>query len=329
MLYTLRAIVEGLREGWREGEPPDPAPPASGDAGSGPHLPSNPLGTSIDAIARRYYRAEMAKKRLGVKGWASIGCFSPLLFIVAYMSEPLAAGMLFFWILTLPASYLRSATRVSRKLARFRAGDAATVLPVYRLAVEEYRRHIAAHRASALGGSSEWSIARNALGAKMTEARGQVEYWQGRLRMEPDNRLAVRQLKRAREIRVKLGSALRRVDDRGNALRRFYAECRERVRQMERFNRDLAETLRLDRLAAHVAVHLGEAEIAPAAIARRFVAEADAVGRALGGLERVQVKTLAGEAHLDDIEYLADRINESSDAERRMIEDLERELHQV
>ena len=67
---------------------------------------------------------------------------------------------------------------------------------------------------------------------------------------------------------------------------------------------------------------LGSAMLALAALSGH------AVGKALGGLARVQIKSLAGEAPLENIEYLADRIIESSDMERRAVEELDRVLRQ-
>ncbi|MYI65993.1 MAG: hypothetical protein F4107_08685 [Gemmatimonadetes bacterium] len=61
------------------------------------------------------------------------------------------------------------------------------------------------------------------------------------------------------------------------------------------------------------------AQGALAAIGQEFLREAEAVGRALGGLAEVQIKSLAGEAPLDNIEYLADRVIENSESEERAI----------
>ena len=53
------------------------------------------------------------------------------------------------------------------------------------------------------------------------------------------------------------------------------------------------------------------------------------MGRVLGSFERLQLKSLAGEAPLDDIEFLADRINESSEREYDTVERLSRTMGEL
>ena len=68
---------------------------------------------------------------------------------------------------------------------------------------------------------------------------------------------------------------------------------------------------------------IAEAEETLAVIGRQFVAEARRVGRALAGLADTQVLSLAGEAPLDDMESLADRIIERSDSDKKAIRELD------
>ena len=97
---------------------------------------------------------------------------------------------------------------------------------------------------------------------------------------------------------------------------------------MDRCNRDIEETRRLDRLSGAADMVIVGAETALAGIGASFVREARKVGEVLGSFERLQLKSLAGEAPLDDIEFLADRINESSEAEFATVERLSRTMEE-
>lgn len=51
-------------------------------------------------------------------------------------------------------------------------------------------------------------------------------------------------------------------------------------------------------------------------------------GEVLGNFERLQLNSLAGEAPLDDVEFLADRINEASEKEIDAVEQLSRAIEE-
>ena len=61
-------------------------------------------------------------------------------------------------------------------------------------------------------------------------------------------------------------------------------------------------------------------------IGASFLHEARQVGEAIGAFEHLQLKPLVGEAPLDDIEFLADRINESSERQFDTVEQLSRTI---
>ena len=157
----------------------------------------------------------------------------------------------------------------------------------------------------------------------------QVTYWQTRLKQEPDNELATAQLKTARAVTAKLRVAMMQLDARARALLRFYNECEVKLDLMDRHNADLEKTRRLEELSGAVDLAIGDANSTLNAIGREFLREAHTLGLALGGLEEVQIKALAGEADLDNMEYLADQIIERSEADRKTVEHLERELHRA
>ena len=200
------------------------------------------------------------------------------------------------------------------------------VLDVYRFAVHEFREQIERHRARTLGSRSEWGAARAELAMAVDEADRSMAYWQARLSQDPDNRTFAGQLKTATELHAKLRSALGKLDGRADVLRRFYNDCEARIAVMDRCNRDIEETRRLDRLSGTADMVIAGAETALAGIGASFAREAHEMGRVLGSFERLQLKSLAGEAPLDDIEFLADRINESSEREYDTVERLSRTM---
>ena len=59
-------------------------------------------------------------------------------------------------------------------------------------------------------------------------------------------------------------------------------------------------------------------------IGASFVREARKMGEVFGNFERLQLETLAGEVPPDNIEVLADRINEASESKYATIEELSR-----
>ena len=297
--------------------------------GEGLHLTG-----SLDDIARQCFEVEARERPM--PGGRVV--FFMLLFVVsAYLASlfpvSYAPAFIFGPFLIALAVFSGSGLVLVRRhvrsaMAAFHAGDPDVVRQVYRLAVREFSRQVMAHRARTLGSDSEWGTARGSLAAAADEAQRSVAYWEARVKQEPDNQLAASQATTAGELEEKLHSALAKLDARASTLLRFYNECDAKLAIMGRYNRDIEETRRLEELSGKTDMAIAGAEDTLLAIGEQFVREAQALGRALGGLARVQIKSLAGEAPLDNIEYLADRIIESSDAERRAVEDLDRVLQQ-
>lgn len=306
------------------------------------------MSESLEATARRCLEQEEAGKRARRKletarRWAStedqsvdlaetIGCAWPVLqFAGLWLVSGVVlgsgiAGFLTAGITLTLLRFIPSQLRVSRRLKAFRAGEPGVVLDVYRFAVEEFRGQIERHRARTLGSASEWGAARAELARAVDEAERSMAYWQARLDQDAENRTFAGQMKTATELGAKLRSALGRLDGRADVLRRFYNDCEARIAVMDRCNRDIEETRRLDRLSGTADMVIAGAETALAGIGASFVREAHKMGRVLGSFERLQLKSLAGEAPLDDIEFLADRINESSEVEFATVERLSRTM---
>ncbi len=289
---------------------------------------------SLDDIARRCFASDEGGTPVSGKG---VAMFMILIIVVAYLTSVYPADYALGFLLGLTGLVLATSSlsrsllariRVRRALAAFRAGDSTAVGKVHRFAAREFRLQIERHRARTLGADSEWGMARAALAEAADEAQRSVAYWKARTEQEPDNQLAAGQSRTASDLDGKLRSALAKLDARADTLLRFYNDCDARLSLMDRYNQDMEETRRLEELSGRTDVAIAGAEDTLLAIGEQFVREAQAVGRALGGLARVQIKSLAGDAPLDNIEYLADRIIESSDAERRAVEDLDRVLQQ-
>ncbi|MDE2720371.1 hypothetical protein [Candidatus Palauibacter polyketidifaciens] len=230
-----------------------------------------------------------------------------------------------------PARQKRSAIRKEAEdgIVAYRRREPWAVLRVHDYAVTEFRERIQAHRERTLGRGSEWGQARSELTRAADEAQRSAAYWRERLRDEPESELARTQGRVADRLEAKLGEALRKLDGRAAALRKFYNDCDARLAVMDRCNRDIEESQRLEELSGKADVVIAEAEGTIQALALQFVAEARNIAEALGGVATVGIKSLAGEAPVDNIEYLADHIIESSDRERSAIEDLERQLSQA
>lgn len=292
------------------------------------------LTGSLDDIARRCF--EFEQNRFAEARWVGVVVQVMVMVIVLtfVLNLPTATPGFLAMVVAVGASvfacsrlFLR--VRVRRALAAFRAGEATAVGKVHRFAAREFRLQIGKHRARTLGEDSEWGMARTALAGAADEAQRSVAYWEARVRQEPDNQLAAGQSRTASDLDGKLRSALAKLDARADTLLRFYNDCDARLSLMDRYNQDMEETRRLEELSGRTDVVIAGADDTLLAIGEQFVREAQAVGRALGGLARVQIKSLAGDAPLDNIEYLADRIIESSDDERRAVENLDRVLQQT
>ncbi len=98
-----------------------------------------------------------------------------------------------------------------------------------------------------------------------------------------------------------------KLDAKADALLCFYNDCDAKLSLMDRYNRDMDESRRLEELSGSIDSAIAAAEGTLAAIGAQFVREAEAMGQALGGLARIQIESLAGEVPLDNIEHLADR----------------------
>jgi len=282
----------------------------------------------IEDIARRYYRAEGESKA----PWGTTVLVVVILTIVAVQlaarggAAATTIGLLALGIACAGVPALVARRHLSRGLAAFREGDPNAVRPVCALAMREFRKQIEAHRARTLGSESDWQIARGTVAKKADEAQRAVAYWRGRQRQEPDNEVAATQLSVARSIEQKLRTALSKLDAKADALLRFYNDCDAKLSLMDRYNRDMDESRRLEELSGSIDSAIAAAEGTLTAIGAQFVREAEAMGHALGGLARIQIESLAGEVPLDNIEHLADRIIASSDAQRRAVEDLDSAL---
>ena len=207
-------------------------------------------------------------------------------------------------------------------LSALRADKLDATEAKYRSTVEGFRTQIERHRARTLGRESEWAAARASLTEAVDDAQGSRAYWRARLGQDRGNQMVTGQLKTATELYAKLRSALDKLDGRADVLLKFYQDCEARIAVMEQYNRDIEEIRRLDRLSGSADTVIAGAETALGGIGASFLREARQVGEVIGAFERLQLKSLVGEAPLDDIEFLADRINESSERQFDTVEQL-------
>ena len=212
-------------------------------------------------------------------------------------------------------------------LAR-RAAEANATEAEYRFAVEEFRTQIERHRARTLGRESDWAAARASLTEAVDGTRRSTAYWRARLGKDPGNQMFTGQLKTATELHAKLRSALDKLDGRADVLLEFYHNCEARVAVMDQYNSDMEEIRRLERLSGSADMVIAGAETALGGIGASFLREARKVGEVIGAFERMQLKSLVGEAPLDDIEFLADRINESSERQFDTVGQLSRTIEE-
>ena len=315
------------------------------------------IDVSIDAVARRCFEqeagealrqlnAEAARSRTGADEAAAVARWVvPLVIVGSCYAGVVAGGPGLFgvlgvaalvWVLNglgkaYPARRKRSEIHatVHRGIAAYGNAEPWAVLRVHEFAVTEFRERIQVHRERTLGRGSEWGRARSELAEAADEAQRSAAYWRERLRGEPESDLARTQSPIADRLEAKLAEALEKLDLRAAALRKFYNDCDARLAVMDRCNRDLEESRRLEELSGRADVVIAQAEGLIQTIAQQFVAEARTIAEALGGVATVGIKSLAGEAPMDNIEYFADHIIESSDRERSAIADLERQLSHV
>ena len=315
------------------------------------------IDVSIDAVARRCFEqeareafrqlnAEAARSRAGADEAAAVARWVvPLVIVGSCYAGVVTGGPGLFgvlgvaalaWVLnglrkTYPTRRKRSAILKLAEdgIAAYQRAEPWAVLQVHEFAVTEFRERIQIHRERTLGRGSEWGRARSELAQAADDAQRSAAYWRERLRGEPGSDLARTQSPIADRLEAKLAEALEKLDLRAAALRKFYNDCDARLAVMDRCNRDLEESRRLEELSGRADVVIAQAEGMIQTIAQQFVAEARTIAEALGGVATVGIKSLAGEAPMDNIEYFADHIIESSDRERSAIEDLERQLSHV
>lgn len=300
----------------------------------------------LDDIARRCFKADLryTRKKMEVEfDQAARGCVSSIGGLVACVLAvaglgAVVEGELGFAAFVMSLSGLLAwrilkwrrdnplDKYVSNRLKAFRAGDPEVVLKVQHFAVEHFREKIQSHRARTLGSYSEWGMARTSLSEALDEARQSVAYWRLRSQEDDGKDFTRRQHEVAARLQGKLRGALRKLDSRADVLLQFYNDCDARLAVMDRYNQDMVETRRLESLSDRADLVIAEAEGALAAIGRQFVDEAQRVGRALAGLADAQVLSLAGEAPLDDMEALADRIIERSESDEETIRELDAAL---
>ena len=251
----------------------------------------------------------------------------PAGFFIVLMLAALVWGLVAF-ARSQPTQRRRADIRATKErgIDAYRKGEHWAVLRVHQFAVAEFRERIAAHRGRTIGAESEWGRARASLAEAADEAERSAAYWRERLRAEPESELAAAQGRVADRLEAKLGEALGKLDARAAALRKFYNDCDARLALMDRCNQDLEESRRLEDLSGRADLIIDQAEGVMQSIATAFVAEARAMSEALGVVATVGIKSLAGEAPVDNMEYLADRIIEDSDRERSTLEDLDRQL---
>lgn len=250
-------------------------------------------------------------------------------FIIASAPQLLLVGGLLAiggFVVSAAARVLRIRRRADRGLSAYLAGDAAAVSAVHGHALRLLRQRVQAHRAKMLGPASEWGRARTPLAEALTEAEGRVAYWRERLREEPESEIASLQIKTARSLHAKLKAALAAVDERAAALRQFYHRCEAKLAVMDRSNNDLVEVKRLEELSGKADAAMAHARGAVEGLAQSFLAEAHNIAAALGSADRSQLGILAGDAPVENVEYLADKIHASRERDRGTIEKLERTL---
>ena len=296
-------------------------------------------------------KGRIALKRCGM--WVlRCGCVSLLFIVMAAglieLSERRGGGGVFSWLAVVPmlsgmflvplyfigyAADERERERerkqefaVRQRMRAYADGDATVTQQVHDYALEHFRRRINNHRHLTLGSSSEWARARAPLAEALDNANKSVAYWRERLKSDPDNEVAAHQYNTVKALEDKLGSALTKVDERADLLLKFYNECEAKLAVMDRCNQDIQETRKVEALSQQAGTVIAQAEGAIQALGRSFVEEAQKIARALGDTAGAQYKILAGDASLDNIDYVADKIVECSDSEQKQIQDMQRAL---
>jgi hypothetical protein len=144
--------------------------------------------------------------------------------------------------------------------------------------------------------------------------------------MDPANDVALQQRDTALRLRDKFQGALTQLDARAQVLVGFFNECEARLAVLQYAKRDYEEVKKLGALSESADDIVADARNTLVSIGSTFLSEAIRVGNALGGIERVGLLSLADTVSVEKIETLADRILESSEHERVMLDRLTKEV---
>lgn len=212
------------------------------------------------------------------------------------------------------------------QLGRFYRELAASPWKLYEAVARNFAVEIERQRARTLGPDSDWGRARRPLEAAAQETARSVAYWEQRCATDPGNDVAQQQRETAVRLRDKFQEAVTQLDARAQALVTFFNECEARLAVLQYARRDYEEIRKLSHLSERADDIVTDARTTLTAIGSRFVSEAIRVGNALGGIERVGWLSLADNVAVDRIETLADRILESSNNEREMLDRLAKEV---
>lgn len=273
--------------------------------------------------------AKIRKRSSAGQALFALGAGFVILFLLGLLPQPLIGGGLVgvgaWGVFSLSRAY-RIRKQSKEGYRAYLAGDADAVAAVHAHALELLGDRVRRHRERMLGPDSEWGRARAPLAEALDEAEGRIAYWRERRQDDPDSEIASLQLGTARRLHAKLKDALAEVDKRAAGLRQFYHRCEAKLAAMDRSNNDLVEVRRLEELSGKADTALAHARGTIEGLARGFLAEAQNIATALGSADRSQLGVLAGDAPIENIEYLADRIHESRERDRGALEKLERTL---
>ena len=216
--------------------------------------------------------------------------------------------------------------RHRRDLTFFYKQVSSSPWKLYEAVARNFEQQIHVQRARTLGADSDWGHARKPLENAVQETARSVAYWEQRVAMDPGNEVAQQQRETALRLRAKFQEALTKLDERAQFLVTFFNECEARLAVLQYAQRDHEEMRKLGALSERADDIVIDASKTLAAIGNTFLSEAIRVGNALGGLERVGWLSVADTVHVDRIETLADRILESSQHEREMLDRLTKEI---
>lgn len=258
-----------------------------------------------------------------------IGANNRLIALLLFVGLPAGVVMIVYhYQVRMPrkARHAFERTYTRKRMAAYADGDPRLLQQVHDYAIRHFRQLVEQHRAKTMGPESEWARARAPLEKAVNDANKSVAYWRERLKDDPDNQACLSQYRIVKGLEEKLRSALSKVDERADLLTKFYNDCEAKLAVMNRCRQDIREARKVEELSSRADVVVAQAEGSIQALAHAFVDEAQRIGSALGETAGAQYKVLAGEAPLDDIDYLADKIVECSDGEQAQIKDMQNRL---